>query len=551
MSSTSPALVTREQTRRLPRGLLIGLCLAWVLPGVIGRDPWRGAELSAYGLMVGMAEGRVSWLEPTLGGVPIDAALLPHWLGALAILTLSPGIDPVLAARLPFALILSATLALVWHAAFRLACTEAARPLPLAFGGEAEPLDYARALADGAVLAMVATLGLLQLGHETTPELAQLLATALLLWVVAAAGWRPVRARAAALVALPLLTACGAPSLSLAFGVATSIVCARSAHDRHRALAPWVLISAVLGAAIATALGLWNWRWSPPSTLIDLLSIARQWAWFLWPSWLLASWAVWHWRRHVLRRHLALPLVISGCALIGNVVTGGSDRVLLFAIPGLAILSAFALPTMRRTISAAVDWFSIFFFSVCGLFVWFMYAAMQTGLPAKPAANIAKLAVGFEATFSWAALGLATAATAAWLTLVRWRTGRHPQALWKSLILPAGGVATCWLLLMTLWLPLVDYGRSARPVVDALRPLIGNAACVAAPAIGSSWTAALESLGGWRVDARTDADSTTTCPLLLNMNRQQPGAVPGLGWTLIGTVRRPTEQDEVFSLYRR
>ena len=34
---------------------------------------------------------------------------------------------------------------------------------------------------------MVATLGLLQLGHETTPELAQLLATALLVWVVAAA----------------------------------------------------------------------------------------------------------------------------------------------------------------------------------------------------------------------------------------------------------------------------------------------------------------------------------------------------------------------------
>ena len=45
------------------------------------------------------------------------------------------------------------------------------QPVAFAFGGEASPLDYARAIADAALLALIASLGLLQLGHETTPEL--------------------------------------------------------------------------------------------------------------------------------------------------------------------------------------------------------------------------------------------------------------------------------------------------------------------------------------------------------------------------------------------
>jgi hypothetical protein len=550
VSSIHPAIVTQEQARPLPRLILLCLCLAWVLPGVLGRDPWRGAELSAYGLMAAMAEGRTSWWAPTLGGVGVDAALLPHWLGALAIAALSPGVDPVIAARLPFSLILAATLVLVWQASYRLACSEAARPLPLAFGGEAEPQDYARTLGDGAVLAMIGTLGLLQLGHETTPELVQLLATSVLLWAVASAGWRPIRARTAVLVSLPLLAAGGAPTLSLAFGLVTALICLRSTTPRHRALAPWVLTATLASALMAFVLGIWAWRWDPPSAADDILTLARQWAWFMWPAWLLAAWAVWQWRGHVLRRHLALPMGISLCALAGNVVAGGSDRILLLAIPGLAILSAFALPTMRRAIAAAVDWFSICFFSVCALFIWFMYVAMHTGFPARPAANIAKLAVGFEADFSWSALAVGAAAATAWLALVRWRTRRHRPELWKSLILPAGGVATCWILLMTLWLPLLDYGRSARPVVDALRPLVGSARCVAGSGLSASWTAAFESLGGWRVDAQDGASQQSACPILLQISRQTMAA-PAAGWTLVGTVRRPTEQDEIFSVYRR
>jgi hypothetical protein len=78
---------------------------------------------------------------------------------------------------------------------------------------------------------------------------------------------------------------------------------------------------------------------------------------------------------------------------------------------------------------------------------------MQTGVPARPAAKSRRRIAGFVPSFSLLALLLAVRGTLAWLWLVRWRTGRHQHALWKSLVLPASGVALCWLLLMTLWLP--------------------------------------------------------------------------------------------------
>ena len=163
-----------------------------------------------------MAEGRTSWWAPTLGGVPADTALVSHWLGAAFIAVGRGWLDPALAARLPFAALLALTLALVWYSTYSLARTEAAQPVAFAFGGEAEPVAYARAMADGGLLALMATLGLLQLGHETTPELVQLFAVTLYLYGLSAAPFRTGPARVAVAIALPLLAASGAPSMALA-----------------------------------------------------------------------------------------------------------------------------------------------------------------------------------------------------------------------------------------------------------------------------------------------------------------------------------------------
>ena len=553
MKRPTPALVTAHGARRLPRLPLLLLCAAYVLPGVFGRDPWRGADVAAFGQMVALAEGRTGWWAPTLGGLVADTALLPQWLGAVFIGLLSPALDPALAARLPFAALLALVLALVWYTTFHLARTDAAQPLPFAFGGEAEPVDYARAVADGALLALMATLGLLQLGHETTPELVQLAGVATLLYGLAAAPFRVWKARAAVLTALPLLAVSGAPAMALALGAAAALVCALSTYEQVRRFAWWVLAASVLALLLASWLGAWHWRvaaWS----LEALPGIALQWAWFMWPVWPLALWTLWRWRRHLRHRHLSVPLVAVAVALASNLLMGGSDRALMLGLPGLAVMAAFALPTLKRSATAAIDWFSMCFFSVCAATIWVMYSAMHTGIPAKPAANIAKLAPGFEPQFSALALLLAVLGTVAWVAVVRWRTGRHREALWKSLVLPAGGVALCWLLLMTLWLPLLDYARSPRPWVQLVAEQVPAEHCLAAPALSPSLVAALEHFGRWRVEAGPQAAAAQGdrgCAYLLLLSRHTAPADPGPDWRLQATIKRPTERDELTSIYRR
>ena len=134
---------------------------------------------------------------------------------------------------------LPGVLVAVWYACFHLARTEAAQPVAFAFGGEAQAVDYARALADGALLALMASLGLLQLGHETTPELVQLLAVSVYLYGLAAApfrrwnsiDWRPC------CFALPVLAASGAPAVACGLGLLGLLLNHRSSYDEAKSAA--------------------------------------------------------------------------------------------------------------------------------------------------------------------------------------------------------------------------------------------------------------------------------------------------------------------------
>ena len=550
VNTPTPALVTKRGARRMPRIALLLLCAAYVLPGVFGRDPWRNVDSIAFGYMLSLAEGRSSWLAPSLGGIPAHAALLPHWLGALFIQALSPWVDPALAARVPFALLLTLVLMLTWYSAFHLARTEAAQPVAFAFGGEAEPVDYARAIADAAVLALIASLGLLQLGHETTPEMAQLFGVSLLLWAMAAAPYRRWRARLAAPAALVVLAGSGAPSMALAMGLLGMVVCAKSTYAQVRRLVPWLALGLVAASLLAWRLGAWAWRVDFDSSPSELLQTGRMWIWFMWPAWLLALWTLWRWRHHLQHRHVSVPLVVAGVALASSFVMGGSDRALLLGLPGLAVLAAFALPTLHRSTSAAIDWFSMILFTLIAGTLWVIYLSVQTGVPAKPAANVARLAPGFTPQFSVVALLAALAATGCWIWLVRWRTGRHREALWKSLVLPAGGVALCWLLLMTLGLPILDYARSYRPLVERIASHVPPPSCLAAPEQAPALVAALEYFGPYRVDARS-AVAQTRCDYLVRVEPVNSTRPAPEGWTRIARERRPTDRSNLTSIYRR
>ena len=90
MNSPHPALVTQRAAQRLPRAALLLFCAAYVLPGLFGRDPWRHADITAFGFMASIAEGRSGWLAPSVAGLPAEPALLPYWLGAVFIQWLGP-----------------------------------------------------------------------------------------------------------------------------------------------------------------------------------------------------------------------------------------------------------------------------------------------------------------------------------------------------------------------------------------------------------------------------------------------------------------------------
>jgi hypothetical protein len=571
-TSANPAIVAQSAVRRLPRWVVWALCLAYVLPGFMGRTPWKAADMEAFGFMFNLAQSfgsadSVAWLKPTLlGQTDSGAALLPYWLGAWAIQLAPKGIPIETAAQLPFMALLGLTLAATWYAVYALARTPAAQPVSFAFGGEAKPADYARAIADGGLLALLACLGLARLSHEATPALAQLSFSTLLFFALANLARKRMASLFCAALAIIGLALSGAPALAMILGAGGAIVIAldtgqpQSLRVRKVDVA-WVLIFCLATAAITSGLDLWQWRVAS-SHLFEVQAMARLLLWFAWPAWPLALWTLWRWRYQLksisANPHLSLPLWFMGVGIATTWMSGLSDRALLISLPALATLAAFALPTLKRSLSAFIDWFTLLFFSVGALIIWTVWLSMQTGFPAQPAINVARLAPGFVLQFSTTTFILASLATLAWAGLVRWRAGRHRSALWKSMVLPASGATLCWLLVMTLWLPLLDFGRSYAPLVNKVRSMMGATDCVHYYGLTKAQGAAFQFHGDLKLlPVATRAESTVSnasqCAWLI-VDTQALEAfskeVDASAWIQHATVRRPSDNNEDIVLFR-
>ncbi len=561
MNPPTPAIVTQNAVSPLPRWALVLLCIAYVVPGFVGRDPWKSADVTAFGYMLELAQGRTPWLSPLLGGMPPETeGLLPYWLGAWAIQLAPQWVSAEMAVRLPFALLLVITLIATWYAVYYLARSPGAQPVAFAFGGEANPPDYARAIADGGLLALIACLGLAQLSHEVTSYLVQLSCTALIFFAVAAMPHRTVAPTVALAAGMVGLTLAGAPALAALLGLGSMVVVvyAPGSQTDHRLRWALALGAITLAAAlIAWGLDLWRWR------IVDSGSGGKEWQslarlllWFGWPAWPLALWTLWRWRKQIIsrqgHRHLLLPLWFSAVSIAATITTQPADRALLLGLPALAALAAFALPTLRRSVGALIDWFTLLFFTVSALAIWVIWIAMQTGVPAKPAANVAKLAPGFVPQFSALALVVALAATVGWCSLVWWRAARNRAPIWKSLVLPASGAALGWLLLMTLWLPLLDYARSYRPQVRSVMAALGpSPGCVQTVGLNRAQVAALQYHGGLSLQRAGLQDE---CDWLVADIASWPPSermVNVARWEARATIPRPTDKNDHLLVFHR
>src|SRR5690606_8304744 len=126
------------------------------------------------------------------------------------------------------------------------------------------------------------------------------------------------------------------------------------------------------------------------------------------------------------------------------------------------------LPTMKRGAINAIDWFSVMVLTMLGATIWLFWIAKLTGWPAQLAKNALKLVPGFAPEIGIVTFTVAAAARVGWVMLVHWRLSRQPAVLWRAVVLSSGGLILLWVLLMTLFLPDLNYGKSYASVAQQI-----------------------------------------------------------------------------------
>lgn len=553
--------VTQESVGRLPRLALLLLCVLYGVPGFFAHDPWRDAEATALSQMLGMSEATLGW------------DFTPY-LGRASIALFSPMLDPALAARIPFLLLLWACFAMLWYACYHFARHDNAQPVALPFGGEAHAIDYARAVADGSLLAFMACLGLAEKGHQAAPFLGQLFGVCVLLYGLAAFANEARKAVAAIALSALLICGFGAAGFAALLYIAMIAVALIRIHKPSPLFFYTLLISLAISLILLTVQGFFgaasslSWR----SINADWLSLF---VWFLWPLWFIVGYGYFKLRLHRFRSsreiidgesaaiplraawHYAAPLTVALLALLRSLLVADADNALFLALPALAIAAALMLALMPRNVLAAIDWFALALFTGAAIFVWVLWIAAQTGMPAPINNNIERFYPGFRQANAWPFQALpflvAALATMVWLALMVWRTSRARKPLWKGMVLTAGGVTLGWLLLQTLGAPMLNASRSYQSIVAKIDASVPANACV--KAVGMNDT--LRFLLSYRSQTHyesTAGKASVECVFMLvrHTRAQSPQADMSLdGWTRQWSLRRPTERDETFTLFQR
>ncbi|WP_372439752.1 ArnT family glycosyltransferase [Burkholderia plantarii] len=560
--------LTASATRALPRWLLLTLCLVYAAFGLFGRDPWKNEDAGGFGVMWTMAGGSAhDWLLPNLVGKFVTSdGPLGYWLGALGIRVFGPWLDASNASRLATGVLFCVACAFVWFTAYLLGRRAEVQPFKYAFGGEPEPRDYGRTLADGALLVLLACFGLAERGHETTPQLAQFAWIAMLVYGLVRMTDKPLHGAAWWGAAVGLLLLSGNPVLTGALIVGTVVLIAVTPEVRHRHLALVGLPIAIVLFALwpLAALRLYpddaSWfldqwmhgslmRFSGPPTAV-LKYAAKNLPLFTWPAWPLAIWAWISWKGWRRRPHIAIPLAVAA-PLVALVILQSqqTNRVYMLLLPPLAVLATFALPTLKRGAINAIDWFAVLSFTILGSFVWLVWLASVTGFPHPLARNLGRLVPGYVPHFNALAFACALIVTGCWFVLVRWRISRQPKVLWRSVVLSSAGTTLMWVLLMTLWLPFVNYSRTYRDVaVQIAAHLPADYECISPVRLGDAQIATFAYFGDMHFSF------TDNCDVILRQDAADygdPSAMSEYVWRLVWEGRRAADRDERFRLYER
>lgn len=490
----TPARLASPAARKLPRKILFWFMLAYIVAGLFGRDPWKTDDVAGIASMLS-AVNDGHWVTSYIGLIPYtDHGPLTSMIGGLFIKIFSPifafftnELDAqIIAARLPNFIYFFGMMWGVWYGTYVLARRPEAQPMPLPFGGEPNPRDYGRMMADVSFFFMLASVGIVIRTHETSfyPLLICLHSIAfygivqllnhptqgsLVVGTVIALTFMTRGFIGVAPILLVILTLFASKIysfrlkvflfLSLVLAILLSVIWIASAHDMDPG---WVT--------------LW-WReqldrFAFPDAS-EIFKNIRNLAWFLLPCWPFAVLALWNWRKWFDTPHIFIPtsfiianLLIILCSEDAFEAEYGPLTI------ACAALAAMAIPTLKRSVINLLDWYSIMVVSLGLLTIWVGWSALYLGSPPQIHRNIMRLIPGFDTTIPWFAVIIGVVICILWYKAVAWRLRANPTAMWRGIMLSAAGTIISWLLLSTLWLPAIDYNRSYRSVGDSLAKVI-------------------------------------------------------------------------------
>ena len=532
----------RRGIRLPPSGWMLAAMLAfYVLAGLFGRDPWKGEDAVHIGTAWHMLHYG-DWLSPDLAGRAFHEPPLYYWSAALTGKIFGWLLPLHEAMRIASGIWVTLALMGLYYASRELYGEDSAAASPMLLAGCA---------------------GLIFHAHDAQPMLIALAAYSGGLGALAAIGRKP---RLTGIFYGLALAACLlgtgiAPSLPL---LALAPVAWWLSPDRPKALhtlliglgiaavliLPWPMLLLSLEPArfhgwLATELAPLN----TPFSFSGLGRFIGMMPWFAFPAMPLAAWTLWLRRRQLTAPQVLLPLAFLGITLL-LLAWAYRPREIpsLLLLPTLALLATPGALALRRGAASAFDWFAMTTFSLFALVVWIGWSAGVLGWPAKLAERTQILRPGFVGELNIVAVALALAASAWWL----WLIVTAPRSPYRSLTHWTFGFTMLWLLATSLVLPWFDYGKTYRPVAQAIaQALPADHGCLAERGLSDTQLASLSYFVEIEPVAE-DSKAGQACNWLLVVgDTRRELAPPSSRWNKVWEGNRPGDRREKFRLYRR
>ena len=532
----------RRGIRLPPSGWMLAAMLAfYVLAGLFGRDPWKGEDAVHIGTAWHMLHYG-DWLSPDLAGRAFHEPPLYYWSAALTGKIFGWLLPLHEAMRIASGIWVTLALMGLYYASRELYGDDSAAASPMLLAGCA---------------------GLIFHAHDAQPMLIALAAYSGGLGALAAIGRKP---RLTGIFYGLALAACLlgtgiAPTLPL---LALAPVAWWLSPDRTKALhtlliglgiaavliLPWPMLLLSLEPArfhgwLATELAPLN----TPFSLSGLGRFIGMMPWFAFPAMPLAAWTLWLRRRQLTAPQVLLPLAFLGITLL-LLAWAYRPREIpsLLLLPTLALLATPGALALRRGAASAFDWFAMTTFSLFAVVVWIGWSAGVLGWPAKLAERTQILRPGFVGELNIVAVALALAASAWWL----WLIVTAPRSPYRSLTHWTFGFTMLWLLATSLVLPWFDYGKTYRPVAQAIaQALPADHGCLAERGLSDTQLASLSYFVEIEPVAE-DSKAGQACNWLLVVgDTRRELAPPSSRWNKVWEGNRPGDRREKFRLYRR